>query len=111
MRRSVLLTLVSMTLVAIPTLLRSQQRGPTPKRHTIEMVNFEFRPAVVRVAAGDTVIWINRDVVPHTATAQGAWETGNIGSQETGRVIVKRSGEQNYLCEYHSSMRGKLIVK
>src|SRR2546423_277336 len=40
----------------------------------------EFHPAVLTVAAGDTVVWVNRDIVPHTATATGGtkWDTGQL---------------------------------
>ncbi|MGQ0563368.1 MAG: cupredoxin domain-containing protein [Gemmatimonadota bacterium] len=81
------------------------------KRHTIEIRGFAFAPARIRVAPGDTVVWVNRDVVPHTATATGAkWDSGDIPAGKSAIVIARGSGEQPYICAYHPSMRGTLIV-
>ena len=41
-----------------------------------------FHPEVLEVQRGDTVVWINRDIVPHTATAtrKSGWDTGTAPS-------------------------------
>jgi plastocyanin len=83
---------------------------PTSRRHVIEIRGFEFQPAAVHVAAGDTVVWWNRDVVPHTATASDSvWNTGNIAAGGTVSLVVRAIVEQSYFCVYHPSMKGKLI--
>jgi plastocyanin len=73
----------------------------------------EFHPAVLTVAVGDTVVWINRDMVPHTATAKGRakWDTGQLGQGQTGRYVVSRAGTVNYACAFHPTMHGKLIIR
>ena len=38
-------------------------RGTPARMHTIEIRGMEFHPAELTVALGDTVVWINRDVV------------------------------------------------
>ncbi len=40
-----------------------------PRVHTVTNSDFKFSPATLRVVAGDTIIWVNLDIVPHTATA------------------------------------------
>lgn len=86
-----------------------------PRTHTVEIRGMEFHPAVLTVAVGDTVVWINRDMVPHTATATGAgttkWDTGQLGQGKTGRYVVSRRGAINYVCSFHPTMHGKLIIR
>ena len=85
-----------------------------PQTHTVEIRGMEFHPAVLTVAVGDTVVWINRDIVPHTATATGTgtkkWDTGQLGQGQTGRYVVSRAGAINYACTFHPTMHGKLII-
>ncbi|HET9986230.1 MAG TPA: cupredoxin family copper-binding protein [Longimicrobiales bacterium] len=86
--------------------------GAKPKRHVVEMRGFEFRPAVVRVAVGDTVVWVNRDVVPHTATADGrGWDSANVAAGGSWTLVVRRKGAERYTCLYHPTMKGTLIVR
>jgi plastocyanin len=82
-----------------------------PTRHVVEMRNFGFEPAEVHVAVGDTVVWMNRDVVPHTATAGAKWDTGNVEANGSGMIVVKSPGVQTYLCVYHPSMKGSVVAE
>ena len=86
-----------------------------PKTHTVEIRGMEFRPAVLTAAAGDTIVWINRDIVPHTATTSGSsptrWDTGQLGQGQVGRYVARRAGVTRYACTLHPTMHGKLIVR
>jgi plastocyanin len=84
---------------------------PAAKRHTVTMSAFQFAPRELQVTVGDTVVFDNRDIVPHTATAVAGWDTGNISAKSTGHMVALRKGEYTYACLYHSNMKGKLIVK
>jgi plastocyanin len=84
---------------------------PTAKRHTVVMQQFAFAPVVVHAAIGDTIVWENRDLVPHTADANNkSWATGSIAGNGQAITVVKGKGEQEFTCLYHSNMKGKLIV-
>jgi plastocyanin len=86
--------------------------APAPARtHVIEIRGFGFEPAALEAAPGDTVVWINRDVVPHTATANDrAWDTGNIAAGASAQRVL-RSGDAEYFCLYHLTMKGRLSVR
>jgi plastocyanin len=84
---------------------------PAAKRHTVTMSAFQFAPRDLHVAVGDTVVFDNRDIVPHTATAAARWDTGHIAAKSTGQMVARKKGEYTYACLYHSNMKGKLIVK
>ena len=80
--------------------------------HTIEITNFEFKPSVLEVQPGDTLVFINLDIVPHTATADDqSWDTGNIASGESKEIKIQKGMFESYFCKYHLIMKGKLINK
>ena len=87
--------------------------GRTPAAHTVEIRGMEFHPAVLTVSVGDTVVWINRDIVPHSATATGGtkWDTGPLQEGQTGRYVARAVGSARYVCTLHSTMHGKLIIR
>src|SRR5687767_3014533 len=64
------------------------------RKHVIEIEGFEYKPARLRVRPGDTIVWVNRDIVPHTATADSRkWDTGNIAHGAVGTVVMRRNGD------------------
>ena len=77
------------------------------------MRDLGFVPATLEVAAGDTQVWTNRDMFPHTATAGGAagWDTGEIPPEEERTAVARRAGTYEYLCRMHPTMRGRVIVR
>ena len=106
-----------MKLAALPLLaliLAWPPGDPPPRRHVVEIRGMVFHPAVLTVAAGDTVVWINRDIVPHTATAADSappWDTGLIQQGREARYVPRRKGEAPYVCTLHPVMQGKLIIQ
>lgn len=84
--------------------------------HVIEIVDFAFVPTDRIVRPGDTVTWINRDIVPHTATAQdGLWDTGEIAGGARTTLVVGDPAEGGtmggaYYCHFHPSMTARLTV-
>jgi plastocyanin len=71
-----------------------------------------FHPPELQLAVGDTVIWANHDLVPHTSTASdSSWDTGAVNPDQEGRFVPKHPGTFQYSCTFHPVMRGKLIVR
>jgi plastocyanin len=107
----VTLLLILLSLV-VGTPSPSLKGGVPPRRHLVEIRGFAFQPAVLQVARGDTVVWINRDIVPHTATPTGKaqWDTGTLTQGQEGRHILRRRGSFSYVCTLHPTMKGTLIV-
>jgi plastocyanin len=94
----------------IAVLLVAVLGGTTPRTHTVEIRGMEFHPAELSVAAGDTVVWINRDIVPHTATAKG-WGTDVLTQGQAGRIVARHAGTIDYVCNLHPTMHGTLLVR
>ncbi|HJR17299.1 MAG TPA: plastocyanin/azurin family copper-binding protein [Gemmatimonadales bacterium] len=83
------------------------------RRHIVEIQGMTFQPAVLEVERGDTVVWVNRDMVPHTATGTGgqSWTTGVLSQSQSGQYVVLTRGVTAYFCELHPVMEGKLIAR
>jgi len=101
-------------LLALPA---SQVSAPVPvragSRHVILMDKFKFQPAVLTVAAGETVEWKNAGIVPHTATSQDGktFDSGRIETGASWRVMLRKQGTFDYICTLHPNMKGRLIVR
>ncbi len=69
-----------------------------------------FMPAEAQAKVGDTVEWINKDIIAHTATARnGGWDV-MIGPNKTARLVLKKAGAVDYFCKFHPNMKGRVDV-
>ena len=69
-----------------------------------------FAPAEVNAKVGDTIEWINKDALVHTAKAtNGDWDV-NIAANQRGQVVVKKAGAVDYYCKLHPNMKGRVVV-
>jgi plastocyanin len=69
----------------------------------------KFSPGEVQAKVGDTIEWINKDVIAHTATARGRWDV-MIPPNGTGRVVLKRAGQAAYYCRFHPNMTANITI-
>ena len=77
----------------------------------ITIENLVFAPAEAHARVGDTVEWVNKDVLAHTATARnGDWDV-TIGPNKTARLVLKKAGAVDYYCRFHPNMKAQLIVE
>lgn len=79
--------------------------------HTVSIDAFEFKPATLTVKRGDTVRWQNNDPVPHTATAKGAFDSSSIAAGAAWQYTAAKKGRFEYICSFHPTMKGTLIVE
>lgn len=77
-----------------------------PVTHTVEIQQFKFDPATLDIKVGDSIKWINRDLVPHTATASDeSWDTGLIKTNESKTITFEKNTVDSYYCFYHPVMK------
>jgi plastocyanin len=79
--------------------------------HTVEIKQMKFQPAELVVQKGDTVVWINHDIVPHDVTEESkkAWTSSLMPVGASWSLIVNESA--GYYCSIHVIMKGKLVVQ
>ncbi len=82
-----------------------------PKVHTVEIKQMKFQPAELIVQKGDTVVWINNDIVTHDVTEQSskAWTSSLMPAGQSWSLVVTQSAD--YYCSIHVVMKGKLTVQ
>jgi plastocyanin len=82
------------------------------ENHQVDIVNFMYDPDPLEVHVGDTVTFTNKDAAPHTATAEDkSWDSGNLNQGDSWTLKVEKVGTFHYICTYHPTMAGTLIVK
>jgi plastocyanin len=79
--------------------------------HTVEIKQMMFSPSEIIVNKGDSIIFINKDLVAHDVTelANKKWSSGPLQSGQSWMIEVL--GEATYYCSLHEVMRGKILVK
>jgi plastocyanin len=97
------------------------QAAVAGSHHVVRIEGMHFVPDVLVVRRGDTVTWVNQDLVPHTATATpataraaagtGAFDSHDIAVNATWSWVATATGVHAYHCLYHSGMGGTLKVK
>ena len=76
----------------------------------IAISDLDYGPATVTVHVGDTVEWINRDIVDHTATARnGAFDIATP-KDRPARWRATKVGDYAYYCRLHPNMTGIVRV-
>ena len=94
---------------AAPQAQRSSARKPVT--HTVTIDGAQFSPAEIEVKAGDTVVWVNRDILAHTATsASGGFDSKVIEPGKSWKFVARKKGEFAYTCTFHP-MNGRLKVR
>jgi plastocyanin len=89
----------------------AESTTPAPNSPTtVEIRNNAFIPAQLNVAPGTTVTFVNKDTVPHTATADGLFDSGELAPESSFPVVLEGAGTVTYHCELHPEMQGSIVV-
>ncbi len=113
-RRSLLICAVMLfTLCSLGMQKRHPAKLKTKSQtHTIAIHGYEFVPATLTINVGDTVEWKNEDIVPHTATSDGkGFDSKNIEPKAAWKTVISKAGDYAYHCDFHPTMKAKLMVK
>ncbi len=86
--------------------------APAHQTATVRIVGHAFSPQVIAVNAGDTVVWVNDDSVPHTTHSDGAllWDSGTITPGHSYSHVFNAVGTYPYSCGIHPDMHGTVVV-
>ena len=78
---------------------------------TVLISGMAFNPQEIYVHKGDTIVWINQDMVPHCVTEvpDKSWTSSAILPGKSWKLTVIQSAD--YYCAIHQVMTGKIVVK
>ena len=109
MRPAMLLGVLGLALCSMG--LGTDER-PKPRAHTVTIEGMRFQPDHLTVAQGDTIVWVNKDVVAHTATSEsGSFDSKIIEAGKNWKITVKKRGEFTYICTLHPTMKATVRVR
>ncbi len=78
-----------------------------PRTHTVVMDKMKFG-AVPAVKVGDTIVWVNKDMFRHTATAKNGAFNVDLAPGAKDKTVIRKAGTIAFICKYHPGMRGVL---
>ena len=85
---------------------------PRPQTHTVSIEGMRFQPEELTVALGNTIVWVNKDLVPHTATSKtGSFDSKDIQVDKSRSYTIRKTGDFAYKCTFHPTMKAMLRVK
>ena len=74
--------------------------------------NFSFTPQEIRVKAGTTITWTNRDDIPHTVVSDDhRFKSKALDTDDKFTTTLTKPGTYPYFCSIHPKMTGKVIVE
>ena len=85
--------------------------APAQQTHTITIENLRFEPQTLTVKRGDRVVWANKDLVPHTATAAKSFDSHDIAANASWTYTARTPGRYDYMCTLHPMMKARLVVE
>lgn len=81
---------------------------------TVTMEQSRFDPDPVEITAGSEVTFENLDAFAHTVTSaessEAAFDSGELGQDETFTQVFDEAGTFAYFCEIHPTMRAEVLV-
>jgi plastocyanin len=92
------------------------QPGSATTRQTAEVTiqDYRFTPTEIRIKAGDTVKWINREKrTSHSVLfpAENGLESERLFPQEQWQRRFTQPGSYSYRCGPHEEMKGLVVVE
>jgi plastocyanin len=80
--------------------------------HTVVIENMQFAPAELHVRRGERITWVNKDLVPHSATAKDkSFDSRSIAAGASWSTVVTHTGHIPYACTFHPTMVATLVVE
>jgi plastocyanin len=86
----------------------ARQRPPATYRIVIDKMAFGAAPPGLHV--GDTIIWVNRDLFRHTATAADRSFNVDLAPGKSASITLTRAGKVAFACTFHPGMKGVLTI-
>jgi plastocyanin len=82
-----------------------------PAEHVVRIRGMLFQPARLQIAAGDSVTWINDDILLHAVKSTdpaNPWQSKDLQPRQSWTKTFARSAP--YFCPYHPPMTGQIVI-
>ena len=103
--------MIAMLLLAGTPIVTANDQ-PSGASADVKIDNFSFGPQTLTVSAGTTVVWTNRDDIPHTVVStDGVFKSKVRDTDEKFSYTFNKAGTYPYFCSVHPKMTGKVVVQ
>jgi plastocyanin len=90
----------------------NESRSERNRPHVIIIQGFQFQPGTDTVRVGESVMWKNQDIVPHTATSDARrFDSKTIEAKGSWSLVAKKKGRLSYHCTFHPTMKGVVVIR
>ena len=106
--------LLGAAVAAVASISLHAEKGAAadPAPVDIKIDNFTFAPQRLIVRAGTTVIWRNRDDIPHAvASSRRLFKSKALDTDDTYAFTLTTAGTYEYFCSLHPQMTGTIVVE
>ena len=76
----------------------------------VTLSNMKFGPIPAGLKVGDSIVFVNKDSVPHTVTSRDHSFDLRIAPGQRGRLTLSKAGTFAIYCILHSPMRATMTV-
>jgi plastocyanin len=99
-------------LTALFTGCAASAATPAAPSAAVTIQNYHFEPSTLKVSAGTTVTWTNRDDDAHTVMdAAGSFRSNALDSGQTFSFTFVKPGVYRIACSMHTQMRETVVVE
>ena len=117
MKNRIAMTLAALWLLAglfalVARAPRARAAGAAEGGAKVSIVDFEFKPAEIAIAAGQSVTWTNNDGAPHGLEFHDG--AAGVNPLLPGAAFTRRfdkPGTYEYNCSVHPYMTGRVVVR
>jgi plastocyanin len=103
---ALVLAAVSLVATTAPT------TAATPDGAQVVIKDFMFAPMDVKVKAGTSVTWTNKDDEPHTVVSDsGMFRSSALDTNENFSFKFDKPGTYHFVCSIHPKMVGTITVE
>ncbi|MEK6830340.1 MAG: cupredoxin domain-containing protein [Nanoarchaeota archaeon] len=120
-----IVAVIALFLLLVLSSCSSKQESVSENTLNVNIENFAFSPNIIKIKTGDTVTWTNKDDVPHTVTSisrvscepptlcmdRNLFVSGPLDKDQTYQFTFLQPGTYEYTCDFHTSMKGNVIVE
>ena len=100
------------SIVALAVLLMPlPPASAAPRTYTVVIDKMKFGATPTGLHAGDRIVWVNKDMFQHTATAKDKSFDLDLKPGASGTTVVRKAGAISVVCRYHPGMRAMVKVK
>ena len=90
--------------------LGASSAGAAVRSITVVIDKMRYGPLPAGLHVGDVIVWTNRDLFRHTATARDRSFDVDLPAGPSKRMTVARSGTFAFYCRFHPGMTGQITV-